>query len=160
MGQAFSWMIDPSITWKDVDWLCSLTKLPVLVKGVCRADDARLALEHDARGIVVSNHGGRQMDTAAATISVLPRVADAVAGRVPVLLDGGVRRGADVLKALALGASAVQVGRPVLWGLAAVGRQGVEHALNILRQEFDLSMGLAGYPNLASITRDLAEPPR
>jgi len=155
MGQAFSWMIDASVTWKDVDWLCSITKLPVLLKGICRPDDAREALEHGAKGIVVSNHGGRQMDTAPATISVLPRIAEAVAGRVPVLLDGGVRRGLDVLKALALGATAVQVGRPVLWGLAAAGQPGVEQALTFLRQEFDLALALAGCQNLKAITRDL-----
>ena len=158
MGQAFSWMIDPSVTWKDLDWLCSLTKLPVLVKGVCRPEDAALAVQHGAKGIVVSNHGGRQMDTAPATIEVLPAIAEAVGGRVPLLLDGGIRRGADVLKAIALGAAAVQVGRPVLWGLAANGQQGVELALNILRQEFDLAMALAGCANVKSISRDLVSP--
>jgi 4-hydroxymandelate oxidase len=158
MGQAFSWMIDPSVTWKDLDWLCSLTKLPVLVKGVCRPEDAALALQHGAKGIVVSNHGGRQMDTAPATIEVLPAIAEAVGGRVPLLLDGGIRRGADVLKAIALGAAAVQIGRPVLWGLAANGQQGVELALNILRQEFDLAMALAGCTNVKSISRDLVSP--
>jgi 4-hydroxymandelate oxidase len=158
MGQAFTWMIDASVTWKDVDWLCSITKLPVLLKGICRADDARLGIEHGAKGIVVSNHGGRQMDTAPATISALPHIAEAIGGRVPVLLDGGVRRGSDVLKALALGATAVQVGRPVLWGLAANGQAGVEQALTILRQEFDLAMSLAGCANLKAIGRDLVSP--
>jgi 4-hydroxymandelate oxidase len=157
MGQAFSWVLDPSLTWKDVDWLRSITKLPVILKGICRADDAKRAVEHGASGIVVSNHGARQMDTAPATIEVLPRCAEAVAGRVPVLLDGGVRRGLDVLKALALGAAAVQVGRPILWGLAAGGQSGVEQALEMLRSEFDLAMALAGCPDLKSITRDLVE---
>jgi 4-hydroxymandelate oxidase len=155
MGQAFTWMLDASVTWKDVDWLRSLTKLPVILKGICRADDARRAVENGANGIVVSNHGGRQMDTAPATIEVLPRCADAVEGRVPVLLDGGVRRGLDVLKALALGATAVQIGRPILWGLAADGQSGVEHALNLLRQELDLAMALAGCTSLKTVTRDL-----
>jgi 4-hydroxymandelate oxidase len=155
MGQAFSWMIDASVTWRDVDWLRSITKLPVLVKGICRADDASRAVEHGASGIVVSNHGARQMDTAPATIEVLPRCAEAVAGRVPVLLDGGVRRGLDVLKALALGATAVQVGRPVLWGLAADGQAGVETSIRLLRDEFDLAMALAGCTNLKDITADL-----
>jgi 4-hydroxymandelate oxidase len=154
MGQAFTWMLDASLTWKDAEWLCSITRLPVLLKGICRPEDARLAIEHGASGVVVSNHGGRQMDTAPATIEVLPDVAAAVAGRAPVLLDGGVRRGLDVLKALALGASAVQVGRPVLWGLAAAGQQGVELALGLLRQELDLAMALAGCPNVGAITRD------
>ncbi len=131
MGQAFSWMLDAAVTWKDVDWLCSLSQLPVIVKGICRADDANRAVEHGVGGIVVSNHGARQMDTAPATIEVLPRCAEAVAGRVPVLLDGGVRRGLDVLKALALGAMAVQIGRPVLWGLAAGGQEGVETVMQL-----------------------------
>lgn len=155
MGQAFSWMLDASVTWKDVVWLRSLTKLPVILKGICRPDDARLAIENGASGIVVSNHGARQMDTAPATIEVLPRCADAVAGRVPILVDGGVRRGLDVLKALALGATAVQVGRPVLWGLAADGQAGVESALQILREELHLAMALAGCATLKTITRDL-----
>lgn len=155
MGQAFAWMLDASVTWKDVDWLRSLTKLPLLLKGICRAEDAQLAVASGVNGIVVSNHGGRQMDTAPATIEVLPRCADAVGGRVPVLMDGGVRRGLDVLKALALGATAVQVGRPVLWGLAAGGQPGVECALGLLREELDLAMALAGCPDLKAITRDL-----
>jgi len=155
MGQAFTWMLDASVTWKDVDWLRSLTPLPVILKGICRAEDARRAVENGASGIVVSNHGGRQMDTAPATIEVLPRCAEAVDGRVPILMDGGVRRGVDVLKALALGASAVQVGRPVLWGLAAGGQQGVESALSLLRDELDLAMALAGCADLKAVTRDL-----
>ena len=155
MGHAFAWMLDASVTWKDVGWLRSLTTLPLILKGICRADDAKLAVENGASGIVVSNHGGRQMDTAPAAIEVLPRCVDAVGGRVPILLDGGVRRGLDVLKAVALGATAVQMGRPVLWGLAAGGQAGVEFALGLLRQEFDLSMALAGCTNLKTITRDL-----
>ena len=155
MGQAFAWMLDASLTWQDVEWLSSLTTLPVILKGICRDDDAKLAVKSGASGIVVSNHGGRQMDTAPATIEVLPRCSDAVGGRVPILLDGGVRRGFDVLKAIALGATAVQVGRPVLWGLSVGGQAGVELALGFLRQEFDLSMALAGCTNLSKITRDL-----
>ena len=155
MGQAFSWMLDASVTWPDVDWLASLTRLPVLVKGICRADDASRAIEHGAAGIVVSNHGARQMDTAPATIEVLPRCVEAVGGRVPVLLDGGVRRGLDVLKALALGATAVQIGRPVLWGLAADGQAGVESAIGLLRAELDLAMALAGCADIKTITSDL-----
>ncbi|MDQ6632520.1 MAG: alpha-hydroxy-acid oxidizing protein, partial [Verrucomicrobiota bacterium] len=155
MGQAFTWMLDASVTWKDVDWLRSLTDLPIILKGICRADDAEKAIEHNVNAIVVSNHGARQMDTAPATIEALPAVAAAVKGRLPILLDGGIRRGLDVFKALALGASAVQIGRPVLWGLAANGQQGVEIVLNFLRQELDLTMALAGCPDLKNITRDL-----
>lgn len=158
MGQAFTWMLDSSTTWKDIDWLCSLTRLPVLLKGICRPGDACRALDHGASGIVVSNHGGRQMDSAPATIQVLPAIAAAVAGRVPILLDGGVRRGLDVFKALALGAAAVQIGRPVLWGLAVAGQQGVEMTLSFLRQELDLAMALAGCPDLKSIANALVSP--
>ncbi len=155
MGQAFTWMLDASVTWKDVDWLCSLTKLPVILKGICRPDDAELSLQHGVAGLVVSNHGARQMDTAPATIEVLPGIVEAVRGTIPVLLDGGIRRGLDILKALALGASAVQIGRPVLWGLASGGEPGVRKVLEMLRQELDLAMALAGCPDLKSITRDL-----
>ncbi len=155
MGQAFTWMLDASVTWKDVDWLCALTKLPVLLKGICRPDDAERALQHGVGGLVVSNHGARQMDTAPATIEVLPLITEVVAGKIPVLVDGGIRRGLDILKALALGATAVQIGRPVLWGLACGGEQGVGTVLEMLRQELDLAMALAGCPDVKSITRDL-----
>lgn len=148
-------MLDDSLTWKDLDWFCSLTPKPILVKGIVRGDDARLALEHGAKGIVVSNHGGRQLDTAVATIRALPEVVDAVAGRVPVLLDGGIRRGTDIVKALALGAAAVQIGRPVLWALAAGGQAGVQRALELLRLEFDLALALCGCTSAANVPRDL-----
>ncbi len=151
-------LLDPTLTWAAVDWLRSLTKLPLLVKGIVRADDAKRAIDAGAAGVVVSNHGGRQLDASPATIDVLARIVDAVAGRGEVLLDGGVRRGADVIKALALGARAVLVGRPVLWGLAANGREGVVTALGILRRELDLAMALCGCPDVASITRDLVAP--
>jgi 4-hydroxymandelate oxidase len=151
-------LLDPSLTWSAIEWLRSLTQLPILVKGIVRADDAARAVEHGAAGVVVSNHGGRQLDASPATISVLPRVVDAVAGRGEVYVDGGIRRGADVIKALALGARAVLVGRPVLWGLAAGGREGVATALGILRRELDLAMALCGCPDVASITRDLIAP--
>jgi 4-hydroxymandelate oxidase len=148
-------LLDPSLTWSAIDWLRSITKLPVLVKGIVRGDDASRAIAAGASGVVVSNHGGRQLDASPATIDVLARVVDAAAGRGEVLLDGGVRRGTDVMKALALGARAVLVGRPVLWGLAAGGREGVAAALGLLRRELDLAMALCGCPDLASITRDL-----
>ncbi len=148
-------MFDPSLDWRVLDWLCSITRLPVLVKGIVHPEDARLAVEHGARGIVVSNHGGRQVDTAPATIEVLAEVADAVADRVEVLIDGGIRRGSDVLKALALGARAVCVGRPVLWGLAVDGQAGVERVLEILRSELDTVMALCGASRLDQLGRDL-----
>jgi 4-hydroxymandelate oxidase len=151
-------LLDPGLTWDVVGWLRSITKLPVLVKGIVRADDAARAIAAGAAGVVVSNHGGRQLDAAPATIDVLARVVDAVAGRGEVLLDGGVRRGTDVITAIALGARAVLVGRPVLWGLAVDGRAGVATALGLLRRELDLAMALCGCPNIAAITRDLVTP--
>jgi 4-hydroxymandelate oxidase len=151
-------LLDPSLTWSALEWLRSLTKLPILVKGIVRADDARRAIDHGCAGVVVSNHGGRQLDASPATIRVLPQIVDAVAGRGEVFVDGGVRRGADVIKAIALGARAVLVGRPVLWGLAAGGREGVATALAILRRELDLAMALCGCPDVASMTRDLVTP--
>ena len=155
MGDIMSWMLDPSLTWKDIAWLASEVKIPVLVKGVCRADDAVLASQHGAGGIIVSNHGGRQLDGAPATIEVLPGVVEAIGGKLPVLIDGGIRRGTDVLKALALGAKAVLVGRPVLWGLSIGGAEGVTAALEMLRRELDLAMALSGCSSLADITPDL-----
>jgi 4-hydroxymandelate oxidase len=146
---------DPSLSWSDLGWLCSLTRLPVLIKGVVRGDDAAMAIEHGAAGVVVSNHGGRQLDTSPAPIEVLEEVVDAVAGRGTVLVDGGVRRGTDVVKALALGARAVLLGRPVLWALAVGGEEGVVRLLEILRAEVDLAMALCGARTVSEVTRDL-----
>jgi isopentenyl diphosphate isomerase/L-lactate dehydrogenase-like FMN-dependent dehydrogenase len=143
--------IDPSLTWEALDWLRSLTPLPVLVKGILTGEDATLAVAHGAAGIVVSNHGGRQLDGVAASIEALPEVVAAVGGRCEVFVDGGVRRGTDVLKALALGARAVLVGRPALWGLAANGAEGVQAVLQMLRDELELAMALAGRSTLAGI---------
>lgn len=137
-------LFDQTLSWKDVEWLCALSKLPVLLKGIVHPDDARLAVAHGAAGVIVSNHGGRQLDTAPATIDALPEIVAAVDGRIEVLIDGGIRRGTDVVKALALGAKAVAVGRPVLWGLAHDGQAGVERVLELLRFEVDLAMGLCG----------------
>jgi isopentenyl diphosphate isomerase/L-lactate dehydrogenase-like FMN-dependent dehydrogenase len=143
------------LTWSFVDELKSYAKVPVLVKGVLTAEDAKLSIEHGASGIIVSNHGGRYLDFAPSTIEALPEVVEAVQGRIPVLLDGGVRRGTDVLKALAIGAKAVLVGRPPLWGLGAFGQAGVTRVLELLQTELALAMGLSGMPNLASINRNL-----
>ena len=146
---------DPSLTWKDVDWLRSLTKMRLVLKGILTGEDAALAVEHGAEAVVVSNHGGRQLDGVAASIEALPEVAEAVGGRAEVLLDGGIRRGTDVLKALALGAGAVLIGRPYIWGLAVEGEEGVGRVLSILRFELELAMALAGCPALADIGRGL-----
>jgi isopentenyl diphosphate isomerase/L-lactate dehydrogenase-like FMN-dependent dehydrogenase len=155
MGDAFGWMLDAALTWKDIDWLCSITSMPVLLKGICRADDALLAMEHGAGGIIISNHGGRQLDGAPSTIEVLPLLAEVVNKKLPLMIDGGIRRGTDLLKAIALGADAVLVGRPVIWGLAAGGQEGVEKILGILKHEFDLAMALAGCKAISEITADL-----
>ena len=147
--------LDPSLTWEGIDWLRSITSLPVLLKGILTAEDAALAVAHGVSGVIVSNHGGRQLDGAMASIEALPEVVEAVAGRCEVLMDGGVRRGTDVLKALALGARAVLLGRPALWALAAGGADGVERALTLLNEELRLAMSLAGRPTLASVDRAL-----
>ena len=144
-------------TWETVDWLRTLTKLPILLKGILTAEDALLAVERDIQAIIVSNHGGRQLDGSLAGIEALPEIAEAVDGRSEIYLDGGIRRGTDVLKALALGARAVFVGRPVLWGLAVDGQAGVQHVLELLRAELELAMGLSGCPTLASIPRSLVK---
>jgi 4-hydroxymandelate oxidase len=133
----------------------SFTKLPVLAKGVLNPDDAELAIKAGISGIMVSNHGGRNLDTVPATVDALPLVAERVAGRVPILVDGGIRRGTDVLKALALGANAVLIGRPYVWGLGAEGETGVTKVVNILRREFAMAMALTGRTNIASIDRSL-----
>jgi 4-hydroxymandelate oxidase len=148
-------MFDPSLSWADLGWLCSLTRLPVLIKGVVRGDDAALAMEHGAAGVVVSNHGGRQLDTSPAPINVLPEVVEGVARRGAVLVDGGIRRGTDIVKAIALGADGVLIGRPVLWGLAAGGEDGVFRVLEMLRAELDLAMALCGARTVDEITEDL-----
>jgi len=147
----FARQLDPSLTWQDVEWLQSLTKLPVVVKGILRGDDARRAVECGAKGIVVSNHGGRQLDGAIATIDALAEVVAAVGDRAEVLVDGGIRRGTDILKAIALGAKAVLVGRPILWGLAVVGEVGARHVLELLREELDLAMALSGCAKIDDI---------
>ncbi len=160
IAQTLGWTITPSLAWKDLEWLCSLTKLPVIPKGICRADDALTAVRCGARAIVVSNHGGRQLDGSPPSAEALPRITQAVASRVPVIVDGGIRSGVDILRALALGATAVQVGRPILWGLSVAGEAGVRRVLEILSSDFDRAMALAGCPTVASISRDIVEPSR
>ena len=143
--------IDPTITWADLAWLRAQTPLSLMLKGIVTAEDTVLAIEHGIDAIVVSNHGGRQLDGAIASMDALPEVVTAAAGRVPVLVDGGVRSGTDVFKALALGAHAVLVGRPVIWGLAHAGAAGVSAVLKLLRDELSEVMALAGRPRLADI---------
>uniref|UniRef100_A0A8C3Q4D3 (S)-2-hydroxy-acid oxidase n=1 Tax=Geospiza parvula TaxID=87175 RepID=A0A8C3Q4D3_GEOPR len=139
--------LDPSVTWNDIYWLRSLTRLPIIIKGILTREDAELAVKHGVQGIIVSNHGGRQLDEGPATIDALVEVVEAVRGRVEVYVDGGIRKGSDVLKALALGAKCVFIGRPALWGLAYRGEEGLQDVLRILRDEFRLSMALAEMQN-------------
>jgi isopentenyl diphosphate isomerase/L-lactate dehydrogenase-like FMN-dependent dehydrogenase len=146
----------PSMSWDYVEWLRGASGLPVVLKGILNPEDARMAVDRGASAVVVSNHGGRQLDGVMATLDALPDVVDAVGGKVPVLMDGGIRRGSDILKALALGAKAILVGRAPLWGLGAFGQPGVERVLWMLGAELKLDMALAGVPNLAAINRKLA----
>ncbi|TLZ94545.1 MAG: alpha-hydroxy-acid oxidizing protein [Methanobacteriota archaeon] len=150
-------LLDPSVTWRDIAWLRSLTSLPLVLKGIMTAEDATLAVENRANGIVVSNHGGRQLDSTLGTLDALPDIVAAVHGRAEVYLDGGIRRGTDVLKALALGARAVFVGRPILWGLALGGADGVRAVLQHLRTELELAMALAGRSDVSQIDRSLIQ---
>jgi lactate 2-monooxygenase len=144
----------PSLTWDDLAFLRERTRLPILLKGILHPADAVAAVERGMDGIVVSNHGGRQVDGAVATMDALPPIVEAVAGRVPVLLDSGIRSGADVFRALALGAAAVGLGRPYVWGLAVGGEEGVRQVIRNMRADFDLTMGLAGVASVAEIGRD------
>ncbi len=153
----FAQQIDPSVTWKDLEWLQSITSLPVLVKGILRSDDSLKAYEHGAKGIIVSNHGGRQLDGAIATFEALTEIVETVGDKIEILVDGGIRRGTDILKALALGAKAVLVGRPILWGLAVEGMKGVAHVLQLLIEELDLAMALCGCASIEDIEPSLVK---
>jgi len=152
---AFNNILPQRLTWKDVEWLQSLTKLPVLIKGVLDAEDAVLARKQGLAGVLVSNHGARNLDTVPASIDALPRITDAVGSDLTVLVDGGIRRGTDVLKALALGARAVLVGRPIFHGLSAAGAEGVERMLAILRRELEMAMALSGRAKIAELDRSV-----
>jgi 4-hydroxymandelate oxidase len=146
------------LSFADLDWLCHATRLPVVVKGLVRGDDARRAVNHGAKGIVVSNHGGRQLDTAPSTCEALPHVAAAAGSHCEVFVDGGIRRGSDVLKAIALGARAVLLGRAILWGLCVAGEQGAMSVLEILRRELDETMLLCGCTTVSDIDQSLLQP--
>jgi L-lactate dehydrogenase (cytochrome) len=150
-----SGMFDGSVTWDDLRWLRDIWPGPILIKGVLRASDAKRAADEGVEGVVVSNHGGRQLDHSAATVDVLPEIVDAVADRIEVLVDSGVRRGTDILAALALGAKAVLVGRAYLYGLAAAGEPGVRHAIDILTEELRIAMALSGVARIADVDSDL-----
>jgi 4-hydroxymandelate oxidase len=151
----FASQLDPSLSWKDIGWLRSITGLPLVLKGISCKEDVILAAQNDIDAVVISNHGGRQLDTCRASIEVLPEAAESAGGKMEILVDGGVRRGTDIIKALALGAKAVLIGRPVLWGLAYDGENGVRKVLQILRQEFDLAMALCGCSSVENIKQEL-----
>ncbi len=151
-------VLDPRLTWETVSWIRSFAKTPVLLKGILAPEDARIAVEQGAAGIIVSNHGARNLDTVPATIEALPAVLESVQEKIPVLMDGGVRRGTDVIKALALGARAVLIGRPYLWGLGASGAGGVQRVVEILRTELQAAMALCGTRNLQEMDRGVLWP--
>src|SRR5216683_365977 len=152
-GAIYSDLLNPKLTWKDIEWLCSFSKLPVLLKGVLNPDDAVRAANSGVAGIIVSNHGARNLDTLPSTAQALPRIAQKLQGRIPLLVDGGIRRGTDVLKALALGATAVLVGRPYLYALSIAGSAGVARVLEILRMELQMAMALTGKTKISEIDR-------
>ena len=147
--------LDQALVWDDIAWLQSVTSLPIFVKGILTGEDSERAILHGASGIIVSNHGGRQLDSVPSTIMALPGVVKSVKGRVPVIVDGGIRRGTDVFKALALGANMVLIGRPVVYGLTVGGEKGLNHVVDILDTELQRTMALAGCPTLKTINRSL-----
>lgn len=154
-AKQLSSFLEPALSWHDIAWSRSVTKMPIILKGVLRADDAKTALEHGVNGIIVSNHGGRQLDSTPATIYMLPKIAEAIDGKIDIFMDGGIRRGTDIIKALAFGAKAVLIGRPIIWGLITEGETGVHKVLSILHQELKLAMVLCGCKTIKEITSDL-----
>jgi 4-hydroxymandelate oxidase len=159
-GPARPLVFSSELSWEHIDWLRSTTTLKLVLKGVAHPDDACLAVQHGVDALLVSNHGGRQLDTVPPAIELLPAISNAVAGGIPLLLDGGIRRGTDIIKAAALGASAVAIGRPVLWALAVDGEAGVVKVLEMLRAELDRALALSGCHSLRQVTRDLVRFPR
>ncbi|MBG79499.1 MAG: alpha-hydroxy-acid oxidizing enzyme [Phycisphaerae bacterium] len=155
LAEFFQDHLDPGLKWEHLDWMRSITDLPIVLKGICRADDAKQAVTSGVDALVVSNHGGRQLDTSPATFDVLPRVCDAVEDECEVWVDGGIRRGTDVIKALAAGATATLIGRPILWGLGYNGQDGVAEVWSMMQRELDLGMALCGCRDVSQITRDL-----
>lgn len=148
-------LLDPAIGWKDIDWLRSITSLPIILKGIINPKDMHIAIEHHIEAIVISNHGGRQLDTTLSAIEALRLARSSSDTNIEIILDGGIRKGIDILKALALGAKAVMIGRPILWGLGVGGEEGVKAVLTILKAEFDLAMALCGYTSVNQINEEI-----
>lgn len=148
-------LLDPSISWDDMNWLRSVTSLPIILKGIMNPKDIQIAIEHNIDAIIISNHGGRQLDTSLSSIDTLKLIRDSVEEKLEIILDGGIRKGIDILKAIALGAKAVMVGRPILWGLTVDGEEGVKSVLTILKSELDLAMALCGYTSISQINEDI-----
>jgi L-lactate dehydrogenase (cytochrome)/(S)-mandelate dehydrogenase len=159
LAKRMSELLDPSMSWKDVEWLRKIWKGPLIIKGILHPEEAKQAVARGVDGVIVSNHGGRQLDGAVPALEALPEIADAVAGKIPVLLDGGIRRGSHVVKALCLGAACCLIARPQLWGLAVGGEAGVAHVLDIFRREIDRSMALMGASRIADLTADMVTGP-
>ena len=158
LGKHMAELLDPTAAWRDVAWLREIWQGPLLIKGILHPDEARVALDHGVDGVIVSNHGGRQLDGAIASVRALPAIVEATSGRIPVLIDGGIRRGADVVKALALGATACLIGRPHLWGLAVAGEEGVAWLLEIYRREIDRVLALGGWEGVRALDRSILGP--
>jgi len=155
LAHYFENLIDKRLSWRDISWIKQHANMPVYLKGILHPKDAHLAVEYGVDGIIVSNHGGRQLDGSIASIDALPAIARVINYQIPIILDGGIRRGTDILKALALGAQCVGIGRPVIWGLSQSGQQGVEHVFNILNAELKLAMALAGCSRVSDINNDI-----
>lgn len=155
LAHYFENLIDKSLTWRDIGWIKEHASMPVYLKGILHPQDAKLAVEYGVDGIIVSNHGGRQLDGSIASIDALPGIIKSVNQQIPVIIDGGIRRGSDILKALALGAQCAGIGRPIIWGLSHSGQQGVEDIFNIFQSELELAMALAGCSNVSSINNDI-----
>ena len=155
LPQYLSSLLAPSICWKDIEWLRSITSLPILLKGILHPDDVQIAVEHDIEGIILSNHGGRQLDTAITALEALQLIREDLKTKAEIIVDGGIRKGTDILKALALGAKAVMVGRPVIWGLAVDGEEGVFKVINILKDELSMAMALSGFSSIDQINKNI-----
>lgn len=155
LANTLAFLLDPSLTWNDIDWLRSITRLPLILKGVMNPKDIQIAVMHDIETLIISNHGGRQLDTSLSALETLKLMRGLDKGKMEFILDGGIRKGTDILKALALGAKAVMVGRPILWGLSVGGEEGVKKVLDILKAELDLAMALCGYTSINQINEEV-----